>query len=145
VICLCYSKVNNQEPGILYSTTHSRKSLRVGIYGFMLVFPSTKHGYDCVFVIVDHFPKIIDAKPSATITTIKIKLDELKDIEEGKYLFHSQMWVKGTPVHFILDNESQKNLISTEVIKILKLLTMPHPQPYTISWLSQGQYLHINQ
>jgi hypothetical protein len=25
------------------------------------------------------------------------------------------MWVKGTPLHFIVDSDSQKNLISTEV------------------------------
>jgi hypothetical protein len=32
-------------------------------------------------------------------------------------LFHSQMWVKGTPLHFIINSGSQKNLISMEVIK----------------------------
>ena len=29
----------------------------------------------------------------------------------------AQMWVKGTPLHFIIDNSSQNNLISVEVIK----------------------------
>jgi hypothetical protein len=47
------------------------------------------------------------------------------------------MWVKGTPLHFIIDSGSQKNLISAEVIKQLALPTMPHPQPYTIGWLSK--------
>jgi hypothetical protein len=42
------------------------------------------------------------------------------------------MWVKGTPLHFIVDSGSQKNLISTEVIKQLGFLTTPHPQPYNI-------------
>jgi hypothetical protein len=46
-----------------------------------------------------------------------IQLEEPTDPEEGEYLFHSQMWVKGTPLHFIVDNQSQKNLISAEVIK----------------------------
>jgi hypothetical protein len=55
------------------------------------------------------------------------------------------MWVKGTPLHFIVDNGSQKNLISTKVVKWLKLLTTPHPQPYNIRWLSQGRDLCINQ
>jgi hypothetical protein len=81
---------------------------------------------------------IIDAEPSATITTTKIQPDESEELEEGEHLFHSQMWVKGTPLHFIVDSGSQKNLISAKVIKRLKLSTMPHPQPYTIGWLSQG-------
>jgi hypothetical protein len=36
------------------------------------------------------------------------------------------MWVKGTPLHFIVDSGSQKNLISAEVIKQLGLSTTPH-------------------
>jgi hypothetical protein len=37
---------------------------------------------------------------------------EPKDPEEGECLFHSQMWVKGSPLQFIVDSGSQKNLIS---------------------------------
>jgi hypothetical protein len=55
------------------------------------------------------------------------------------------MWVKGTPLHFIVDSGSQKNLISTKVIKWLDLPTTLHPQPYTIGWLHQGIDLHVSQ
>ena len=56
---------------------------------------------------------------------------------------HSQMWVKGMPLHFFVDNDSQKNLISAEVVRRLELPTTPHPQPYNISWLSQGKGICI--
>jgi len=72
--------------------------------------------------------QIIDAKPSATITTTMIQPNELEEPEEGERLFHSQMWVKGTPLHFIIDSGSQKNLISPEVVKRLALPTTLHPQ-----------------
>jgi hypothetical protein len=36
---------------------------------------------------------------------------------------------------FIVDSGSQKNLISIEVVKHLRLLTTPHPHPYNIGWL----------
>jgi hypothetical protein len=55
------------------------------------------------------------------------------------------MWVKGTPLHFIIDSGSQKKLISTEVIKQLALPTTPHPQPYTIGWLRKGSDLRVSQ
>jgi hypothetical protein len=55
------------------------------------------------------------------------------------------MWVKGTPLHFIVDSGSQKNLISSEVVKQLGLSTTPHPQPYNIGWLRQGQDLRVSQ
>jgi hypothetical protein len=54
------------------------------------------------------------------------------------------MWVKGTPLHFIVDNNSQNNLISAKVVKQLGLSTT-HPQPYNIGWLHQGLYLHVKQ
>jgi hypothetical protein len=49
--------------------------------------------------------------------TTTIQPEEPIDLEEGERLLHSHMWVKGTPMHFIVDSGSQKNLISTEVIK----------------------------
>jgi hypothetical protein len=59
--------------------------------------------------------------------------------EEEKHLFHSRMWVKGTPLNFIIDGGIQKNLISTKVVKQLILSTTPHPQPYNIRWLRQEE------
>jgi hypothetical protein len=55
------------------------------------------------------------------------------------------MWVKGTLLHFIVDSGSQKNLISTKVVKQLGLSTTPHPQPYNIGWLRQGRDLRVSQ
>jgi hypothetical protein len=83
--------------------------------------------------------QIIDADPTAIVATATIQPEEPTDPEEGEHLFHSQMWVKGTPLHFIVDRGSQKNLISTEVIKQLGLSTTPHPQPYNIGWLHQDE------
>jgi hypothetical protein len=55
--------------------------------------------------------RIIDVKPSATVTTTKVQPREPEEPEEGEHLFHSQMWVKGAPLHFIVDRNNQKNLI----------------------------------
>jgi hypothetical protein len=88
---------------------------------------------------------IIDVEPSATVATTKVLPSEPEEPEEGERLFHSQMWVKGVPLHFIVDSDSQKNLISPEVVKRLYLPTTPHPQPYTIGWLCQGRDLRVSQ
>jgi hypothetical protein len=82
--------------------------------------------------------KIIDADPTATVTTTTIQPKEPLDPEEGECLSHSHMRVKGTLLHFIVDSGSEKNLISAEVIKLLGLSTTLHPQPYNIEWLHQG-------
>jgi hypothetical protein len=78
---------------------------------------------------------IIDADPTAIVTTATIQLEEETDPEEGECLFHSQMWVKRTSLHFIFNNGRQNNLILVEVVKQLELSTTPHPQPYNIGWL----------
>ena len=89
---------------------------------------------------------IIDVDPSAIFSTTKIQregLEDPEDPEEGERLFQSQMWVKGSPLQFLVDSESQKNLISVEVVKQLGLPTIAHPQPYTIGWLHPGRDLHV--
>jgi hypothetical protein len=58
-------------------------------------------------------------------------------MEEGENLFHSQMWVKGALIHFIVDSGRKKNLISAEVVKWLELPTTPHPQPPTSGSLAK--------
>jgi hypothetical protein len=78
--------------------------------------------------------KIIDTDPTAIVATVAIQTKEPTYPEEGESLFHSHMWVKGTPLHFIVDSKRQKNFISAEVVKHLELSTTPHPQPY-IGWL----------
>ena len=57
--------------------------------------------------------QIIDAEPSVTIATIKVQPKEPKEPGEGEHIFHSQMWVKGTPLHFIIDSGILNKLIST--------------------------------
>jgi hypothetical protein len=89
--------------------------------------------------------RIIDAEPSATVATTKLQPGEPDEPEEGERLCHSQMWVKGTSLHFIVDSSSQKNLISAEVLKRLVLPTTSYQQPYTIGWLHQGKYIRVSQ
>jgi hypothetical protein len=52
--------------------------------------------------------QIINAYPTAIVMTTTIQPEEPRDFEEGEHLFHSHMWVKGTPLHFIIDRGSHK-------------------------------------
>lgn len=84
-------------------------------------------------------------EPNAIISIAWVQENEPKDLEEGETLFHSQMWVNGAPLCFIIDRKSQKNHILKMVVKCFGLLTMPHPQPYAIGWIHQGRDLCIIQ
>jgi hypothetical protein len=49
---------------------------------------------------------IIDVEPNTIVSTTKIQKEEPEDPEEAEYLFHSKMWVKGSPLQFIIDSGS---------------------------------------
>jgi hypothetical protein len=82
--------------------------------------------------------QIIDVEPTSTIAATTIQPKEPEELEEVEFIFHSQMWINGTPLHFIVDSESQKNMILAKVVKRMNIPTIPHPQPYIIEWLSRG-------
>ena len=44
-----------------------------------------------------------------------------------------------------MDNGSQKNFIFEDLVKKLGLFTTPHPQPYNINWMKDGQELRITR
>ena len=50
--------------------------------------------------------QIMDVDPTAIFMTAVIQQEEPTDPEEGERLFHSHMWVKGTLLHFIVDNDN---------------------------------------
>jgi hypothetical protein len=89
--------------------------------------------------------QIIDAVPNATVATMKIQKEELEDPKEAECLFHSKMWVKGSPLQLIVNSGSRNNLILVDFMKRLGLPTTTHPQPYTIGWLHQGRDLRVGQ
>ena len=82
---------------------------------------------------------------SAIIATTMLQREDPQDPKEGGHLFHSQMWVKGYPLQFLVHNRSQKNLISGKVLKWLGFPTKTHPHLYTIRWLHQGRDLCVSQ
>ena len=84
-------------------------------------------------------------EPSSTISIAKIQPQEPEDPKEGDCLFHSQLWVYENPLYFIDVSGIHKNLISSKFAKKLKLPIVPHPQLYTIGWMTQGQDIHVIQ
>ena len=55
---------------------------------------------------------ILLASDSTTSTASTI-IDE----EEQERLFHTQIWVQKNPLHLIVDNDSQKNFISEDLVR----------------------------
>ena len=54
----------------------------------------------------DKGKKIIDVDPRTIVSTTNIQREGPEDPEEGERLFQSQMWVKGSPLQFLVDRRS---------------------------------------
>ena len=76
-------------------------------------------------------------------TSTTLKASTIVDEEERERMFHTQIWVQKNPLHLIMDNGGQKNFISEDLIKKLVLVTTPHPHPYNINCMKDGQELRI--
>ena len=63
----------------------------------------------------DKGKQIIDVKPNAIVATMKIQKEEPKDPEEEECLFHSQMWVKGSPLQFIATSRAKRTSFKQKV------------------------------
>jgi hypothetical protein len=45
----------------------------------------------------------------------------------------------------IIDNGSNDNLVSMEMVENINLETITHPSPYRVSWLHKGHQVMVSQ
>ena len=53
-------------------------------------------------------------------------------------LFTHNFYIKRELEALIMDNGSQKNLMSEDLVKCLQLSTTPHITPFQVSWVQKG-------
>ena len=65
--------------------------------------------------------------------------------EERIELFHVRVISKHTKIDTLFDSVSQANLISEDLVKQLKLETVPHPKPYPLGWICKDANLQVSR
>uniref|UniRef100_A0A151UER0 Retrotransposon gag domain-containing protein n=1 Tax=Cajanus cajan TaxID=3821 RepID=A0A151UER0_CAJCA len=76
--------------------------------------------------------KLLGSQPCAT------SLSQMENI------FHTKCLVSKIPCSLIVDSGSCSNCCSTRLVKKLALTIIPHPQPYKLHWLNEGEELEVN-
>jgi len=66
------------------------------------------------------------------------------DMEQRGAIFHTRCTVGGKVRSLIIDGGSCANVASKTMVDKLKLMVTPHPKPYTIQWLNQGNGMQIS-
>lgn len=69
------------------------------------------------------------------VLTGQKKEDPIGDDWLRNNIFHTRVEHKGKSLNLIIDNGSEMNLISQEIVHKLKLPVEKHPQPYKLSWV----------
>jgi hypothetical protein len=78
----------------------------------------------------------------------KILLKPEKEIEnpvQRNGLFRTACKTKERVCKVILDIGSTYNLVSTEMVEMMKLETIAHPSPYKVSWLQKGHQVFVTK
>ena len=52
---------------------------------------------------------------------------------------------KHTKIDTLFDSGSQANIISKDLVKQLKLETIPHPKPYPLGWICKDANLQVSR
>jgi hypothetical protein len=66
-------------------------------------------------------------------------------IDCRKNLFHIRVIMRHTKIDTVINNGSQSNIISKELVKKLGLKTQVHHKPYTLKWISNHHQMHITK
>ncbi|GER55636.1 retrotransposon protein [Striga asiatica] len=60
------------------------------------------------------------------------------------HIFESMCTVSGRVCRFIIDSGSCENVVAQDAVERLHLSTVPHPQPYTLAWIQQGNAITVD-
>ena len=70
-----------------------------------------------------------------------------KDLEtsQRENIFHTRSLVAGNVCSVIIDAGSCANVASSRLVSKLRFNTLPHPRPYKLRWLNEGNELVVSK
>ncbi|XP_059063819.1 uncharacterized protein LOC131856278 [Cryptomeria japonica] len=74
-----------------------------------------------------------------------LKVPITKEPPQRKAIFKTTCKSRGKVCKVMIDSSSIENFVSMEMVEKLKLKRIPHPYPYKVSWLTQGQQALVEE
>jgi hypothetical protein len=86
-----------------------------------------------------------DAKRGEAYVVKRALLNEEKELDQRKNLFHTRCKCEGKFCNFIIDGGSTDNIFSKEMVTKFQLKRRKHPKPYWIAWLQKDHRALVNE
>ncbi|KAK7376004.1 hypothetical protein VNO78_35080 [Psophocarpus tetragonolobus] len=68
-----------------------------------------------------------------------------EDASQRENIFHTRCSVNGNVCLVIIDGGSCTNVVSSRLVSKMNMDTTPHPRPYKLQWLSEGEEVQVKQ
>ena len=68
-----------------------------------------------------------------------------QELTQRENIFHTRCKVLENSCSLIVNSGSCYNCCSTRLVEKLVLTILPHPQPYKLQWLNDGEHMIVNQ
>ena len=68
-----------------------------------------------------------------------------EDASQRENIFHTRCSVNGNVCLIIIDGGSCTNVVSSRLVSKMNMDTKPHPRPYKLQWLSEGEEVQVKQ
>ena len=68
-----------------------------------------------------------------------------EEASQRENIFHSRCLVNGHVCLIIIDGGSCTNVVSSKLVSKMNMDSKPHPWPYKLQWLSEGEEVQVKQ
>ncbi|XP_048228355.1 uncharacterized protein LOC125369599 [Ricinus communis] len=84
-------------------------------------------------------PDLNEGTPLSLVARRALTVKDASVGDQRENLFHTRCLVGTSSLSVIIDSGSCCNILNEKVVRVLNLPTSPHPQPYSLQWISEGK------
>ncbi|EEF42782.1 conserved hypothetical protein, partial [Ricinus communis] len=84
-------------------------------------------------------PELNEGTPLSLVAHRALTVKDASAGDQRENLFHTRCLVGTSSLSVIIDSGSCCNILNEKVVRVLNLPTSPHPQLYSLQWISEGK------
>lgn len=99
---------------------------------------NTQFEEDVEYVVEDNGTPLVGIDQKLMLTPRQPQYNQRNSI------FRTKCTIEGKVCDIIVDSGSSENIVSKTLVRLLKLHTMPYPNPYSVGWVKKNCQLKVS-